>query len=71
MSTTPSSINVTIIDAMFYMYLQVNLPDTFGGIAKHILRSLMNHNGHEIHFVSDKLVSPSVITFFSMLRKKS
>ena len=59
-SKPPTSINVTIIDAMFFMHLQVNLPDTFGGIAKCLLRSLMNHDCQEIHFVTDKWVSPSI-----------
>ena len=40
-SSPPTSINVTIIDTMFFMHLQVNLSDTFGGIAKYLLRSLM------------------------------
>ena len=35
-STPPTSTNVTIIDAMFFMHLQVNLPDTFGGVAKYL-----------------------------------
>ena len=43
-STPPTSIIVTITDAMFFMHLQVNLPDIFGGIAKYLLRSLMNHH---------------------------
>ena len=45
---------------MFLMHLQVNLPDTFGGIAKYVLRSLMNHDCQEIHFVTDKWVSLSI-----------
>ena len=44
---------------MFFMYLQVNLPVFFGGIAKYIMRILMNHDCQEIHFVTDKWVSPS------------
>ena len=35
-STPPTSINVTIIDAIFFIYLQVNLPDTFGGVANYL-----------------------------------
>ena len=59
-STPPISISVTIINAMFFMKLKVNFPDTFGGIAKYLLRSLMNHDCQEIHFVTDKWVSPSI-----------
>ena len=35
-STQPTSINITIIHAVFFMQLQVNLPDTFVGIAKYL-----------------------------------
>ena len=58
-STPPTSINITIIDAMFFMHLYINLPDSFGGIAKYLLKSLMNHYCQEIHFVINKWVSPS------------
>ena len=59
-SSPPTSINVTIIDAMFSMHLKVNLPDTFGGIAKYLLRSLMNHDCQEINFITVKWVSSSI-----------
>ena len=59
-STSPTSTNVTIIDAMFFMHLQVKLPYTFGGIAKYLLRSLMNHDCQKINFFTDKWVSPSI-----------
>ena len=39
---------------MFFIYAQVNLPDTFGGIAKYLLRSLMNHDCQETHFVTNE-----------------
>ena len=58
--TPPTSINVTIIDAMFFMQLQVNLSDTFGGIPRYLLRNLMNHDCQEIHFSAYKWVSPSI-----------
>ena len=58
--TPPTSINVTIIDAMFFMQLQVNLSDTFGGIPKYLLRNLMNLDCQEIHFSAYKWVSPSI-----------
>ena len=48
-SIPPTSISVTVIDA--------NLPDTFGGIAKYLLRSLMNHDCQEVHFFTDKWAS--------------
>ena len=45
---------------MFFIYAQVNLPDTFGGIAKYLLRSIMNHDCQETHFVTNEWVSPSI-----------
>ena len=59
-SSPLTSINVTIIDAMLSMHLKVNLPDTFGGIAKYLLRSLMNHDCQEINFITVKWVSSSI-----------
>ena len=59
--STPSTLmNVIIIDAIFLMHLQINLPHTFGRIAKCLLRSLMNHGCQETHFVTDKWVPPSI-----------
>ena len=58
--TPPTSTNIVIIDAMFFMHLHVDHPDTFGGITKYLLRSLMNQDCQEIHLVTDKWVSPSI-----------
>lgn len=52
-SIPPTSISVTVIDA--------NLPDTFGGIAKYLLRSLMNHDCQEVHFFTDKWASSYIV----------
>ena len=59
-STSTTSINVIIINTMFFMHLQVNLPDTFGGIANYLLRGLMNHDCKEIYFATNKRVSSSL-----------
>ena len=39
-SSPPSSVDVTIVDAMFFMHLQVNLPGNFDGVARCILAQL-------------------------------
>ena len=59
-SSSSTSISVTSIGAMFFMHLQVNLSDIFGGIAQYLLKSLKNHDYQQIHFVTDKLVSLSI-----------
>ena len=56
----PPVANETVIDASFFLYLQLNLPSTFGGVARAILSKVMNHNGSVIHYVTDKWLSPSI-----------
>ena len=56
----PPVANETVIDASFFLYLQMNLPSTFGGVARAILSKVMNHNGSVIHYVTDKWLSPSI-----------
>ena len=50
----------TVIDASFFLYLQGNLPSTFGGVAKSILSKILNFNGNVIHYVTDKWITPSI-----------
>ena len=59
MSSPPSSVDVTIVDAMLFMHLQVNLPANFDGVARYILAQLTKFESKVIHFVSDKWISPS------------
>ena len=58
--STSVDINVTIIDAFFFLHLSTNLPKYFGGVAEFILRNICNAKGTVIHFISDKTVSPSI-----------
>ena len=53
-TTAPVSVDVKIIDTMFFMHLQVNLPDSFAALAKQLLISIMRSKGTEIHCVTDK-----------------
>ena len=60
MSSPPSSADVTIVDVMFFLHLQVNLPGNFDGVARCILAQLTKFQSKVIHFVSDKWISPSI-----------
>ena len=51
---------MTIIDAMFFIYVHKNQPATFGGIAAYLLKAILQTDGTDIHFVSDKWVTPSI-----------
>lgn len=59
-SEPPVSVDVTIIDAMFFLHLYQNLPATFGGVASFLLSKILNIGGNTIHFVSDKWITPSI-----------
>ena len=53
-------VDETVIDTSFFLYLQLNLPSTFGGVAKCILSKIMNLPGNVIHYVTDKWLNPSI-----------
>ena len=57
-TVSPSSIDATLIDAAFFLHLQINPADTFGGIARSILNQIMQYSGNIIHFVADKWLTP-------------
>jgi hypothetical protein len=58
----PTSINTTIIDASFFLHLQMNsaLPSSFGAVARFLLQRILSSDGDIIHFVTDKWLSPSI-----------
>jgi len=56
----PNSIDVTVLDAMFILHLQSNLPETFGGVARYLLKYIVGNAGNEVHFVTDKWITPSI-----------
>ena len=59
-STPPTSIDVTVIDAMFFLHLHTNLPISFGGVSTYLLKRILDCTSNIIHFVSDKYITPSV-----------
>jgi len=56
----PNSIDVTFLDAMFVLHLQLNLPETFGEVARYLLNYIVGNAGIEVYFVTDKRVTPSI-----------
>ena len=59
-SLKPASIDVMIINAMFFLHLLVDPPSTFGSIARYILGCICSTTSREIHFVLDKIIHPSI-----------
>ena len=59
-SEPPSSVDVTIIDAMFFLHLHTNLPSSFHGVAHYLLARICECAGSTIYFVADKWISPSI-----------
>ena len=57
--TEPEHIDVGIFDAMCLLHTLINVPATYGGIAKSVLAT-MCAVGPEIHFVCDTYRSPSI-----------
>ena len=56
----PQCIDSTIIDAMFFLHLQKNLPETYQAVSRNLFVKIVNTKGRFIHFVSDKNLSPSI-----------
>ena len=56
----PSSIDTTMIDAVFFLHWQIYPLGTFGGIARSVLNEIIGYSGNVIHFVADKRLTPSI-----------
>ena len=56
----PKTVDVSIIDVMFFLRLHPNLPSTFDGVARYLLARVSEFEGHILHFVCDKWVQPSI-----------
>ena len=56
-------IDVTITDAIFLLHLHPNLLVSFGGATRYLLARIMEFEGNEIHFVSDKWITPSITDY--------
>ena len=59
-SVKRASIDLMIIDAMFFLNLLVDPPSTFGSIARYMLGCICSTTSREIHFVLDKIIHPSI-----------
>ena len=58
-SKTPEVVHETITDAVFFLHLRENLPNTFEAVARYILGRIVNCKGDAIHFVCDKWIELS------------
>ena len=52
---TPDEIDAQIIGGGFFLHLHKDLPANFGGVAKYLLRKILQRDRKVIHFVSDKV----------------
>lgn len=59
-SSDPSKVDVKIIDGFFLLHLFVDLPTTFGKIARYILNKLCGTNCKRVDLVFDQIVTPSI-----------
>lgn len=59
-STPPETVDVVIVDAMFYMHILQEIPDTYGEVAERILKDLCRHEAKRIDFVCDTYNAPSI-----------
>ena len=59
-SDEPPFVDVYIADGFFFLHLFVDIPSSFGALAKKILTKLCSQNAREIHILFDKYQSPSV-----------
>ena len=59
-SASPQDVESKIVDAMFFLHLQKELPVTFKAISIMLFRKLVGLKGKVIHYVSDKQVTPSI-----------
>ena len=53
-------VDVTTIDAMFFLDLSKDLPASFGGLSRFLLVQVCAEKGNIIHFVFDKVITPSI-----------
>ena len=59
-SEKTNHVDITIIDAMFFLHLWKDLPATFGTITRFLLIKAFAQKGNNVHLLFDKVVSPSV-----------
>ena len=57
---TPEVVHKTIIDAMLFLRLYVNLPNIIEAIARYILGRIVNCEGDTKHFVCNKWTEASI-----------
>ena len=59
-SNSPTIVDVTIIDGMFFFHLLYQPQSPFAGLTNRLLRQVCKHRGTEIHLVFEKTISLSI-----------
>ena len=59
-STPPAAVDIIIVDAMFYLHILQEIPETYGEIATKILKDLCQNKSKRIDFVCDSYHSPNI-----------
>ena len=54
LESTPSTIDVQVIDAVFFFHFYSELQQTFDGIAEVLFKKVLHCDGHITHFILDK-----------------
>ena len=57
--TPPTAVSATVIDAMFLLHIQVDIPTTYGSIAEWLLHHLCGMS-ERVDFVTDTYQSASI-----------
>ena len=66
----PPNIDVTTIDAVFFLHLQKTIPGIFGALPSYLLIRICAGKGNELH-VFEKVKSPSIKDGEEMKDKKT
>ena len=57
--TVPTAFSATVVDAMFLLHTQVDIPPTYGGIGEWLLHHLCGMS-ERVDFVTDSYQSPPI-----------
>lgn len=58
--TIPSYSDIEIIDGFYILHCFIDVPQTFGNIAKAVLKKITNTRAKEIHLIFDQYFQPSI-----------
>uniref|UniRef100_A0A6P7FRI3 Uncharacterized protein LOC114331907 n=1 Tax=Diabrotica virgifera virgifera TaxID=50390 RepID=A0A6P7FRI3_DIAVI len=61
--TIPSCSEIDVIDGFYILHCLVDIPQTFGNIAKKVLKKITNNTASEIHLIFDQYFEPSITNY--------